>query len=76
MNNTFLLIFIFKDKLLNYFTNRIVLTYLNIQFRIIFVELFVISLLIFYALGYLVYGLYFLVRHPVVFSAISSLWGG
>lgn len=70
-----LLIVIFRDKLLNYFTNKYIVGYLKLQFKVLFFELFVISLLIFYALGYLAYGLYFLVRHPVMINAISSLWG-
>lgn len=62
------IILVYRDKIVNYFTNKYVRAYLKLNTSLIVLELFFLSVTILYFLYILSKGLQFIARHPVVFS--------
>lgn len=60
-----ILLFFYKDKILNYFTNKYIVLYLKIQFKILNIEIIVLALLIIYYFYFLILGLHFLAVFPI-----------
>lgn len=60
-----IVLFIYKDKILNYFTNKYIILYLNLQFKILNMEIIIIALLIIYYFYFLIKGLHFLAIFPI-----------
>lgn len=58
-------LFIYKDKILNYFTNKYIVLYLKLQFKILNIEIIIIALLILYYFYFLIIGLHFLAIFPI-----------
>ena len=63
-----LLIYIYSDRIINYFTNKYIKWYVNFNKKIIGIELFFIGSTILYSMYILTYGLYFLATHPITFN--------
>jgi hypothetical protein len=62
------LILLFREKIMGYFTNKYILAYLNLNVRILFIEVFILSATILFFLINLTSGLHFLATHPIVIS--------
>lgn len=60
-----ILLIIYKDKILNYFTNKYIVLYLKLQFKILNIETIVLALLIIYYFYFLIIGLQFLAIFPI-----------
>lgn len=60
-----IVLFIYKDKILNYFTNKYIVLYLKLQFKILNIEIIFIALLIIYYFYFLIIGLHFLAIFPI-----------
>ena len=65
-------LFIFSSKLLNYFSNKYILWYLNFNKKVIGLEILILSGWIGYLLYVLLTGLHYLSTHPVIYSSIGS----
>lgn len=63
------IILIYRDKIVNYFTNKYIRAYLKLNSTIIAIELFFTSLTILYFLFTLSKGLQFIARHPIIFTS-------
>jgi len=63
-----LLVYIYSDKIINYFTNKYIKWYVNFNKRIIGIELLFIGSTILYSMYILSYGLHFLATHPISFN--------
>lgn len=62
------IILLYREKLLNYFTNKYLVFYLKLQSKVILIEFLFLSLAIFYGLYYLLLGLHFIATHPVIIN--------
>ena len=60
-----IVLFIYKDKILSYFTNKYIVLYLKLQFKILNIEIIVLALLIIYYFYFLIIGLHFLAIFPI-----------
>lgn len=60
-----IVLFIYKDKILNYFTNKYIVLYLKLQFKILNIEIIFLALLIIYYFYFLIIGLHFLAIFPI-----------
>lgn len=60
-----IVLFIYKDKILSYFTNKYIVLYLKLQFKILKIEIIVLALLIVYYFYFLIIGLHFLAIFPI-----------
>ena len=60
-----LIIFVYTDKILNYFTNKYIRLYVQFNKKIMGVEITIIGLTILYNLYMLSYGLHFISTHPI-----------
>jgi hypothetical protein len=63
-----LLVLLYSDKIMNYFTNKYIRAYINFNKKIIGIEVSLIGFSILYFMYCLSYGLYFLATHPIPFS--------
>jgi len=63
-----LLVLLYSDKIMNYFTNKYIRAYINFNKKIIGIEVSLIGFSILYFMYCLTYGLYFLATHPIPFS--------
>jgi uncharacterized Zn-finger protein len=62
------IILIYRDRIVNYFTNKYIRAYLQLNTSIIVLELVITSITILYFLFALSRGLQFIARHPIFFS--------
>lgn len=62
------LVFIYSDKLIDYFNNKYIKWYIYINKKFIAVELFFLSTSILYFMYILSYGIHFIATHPITFS--------
>ena len=62
------IILIYRDKIVNYFTNKYIRAYLNLQAKVIAIELIFFSVTILYFLYSIGIGVQFIARHPINFS--------
>jgi hypothetical protein len=62
------LLFIYSDKLMNYFKNKYIKWYIYINKKFIAVELFFLSTSLLYFMYILSYGIHFIATHPITFS--------
>jgi len=63
-----LLIYIKSDRIINYFTNKYIKWYVNLNKKIIGFELFFIGFTILYTMYILTNGIHFLATHPITFN--------
>ena len=56
---------VFKDKILSFFKNKYLLLYLNLQFKVIYFEAFLLFILILYDFYNILNISYFLCIHPI-----------
>lgn len=61
-------ILINSDKLINYFTNKYIKWYINLNKKLIGIEVFFLSGSLLYFMYYLSYGLHYIATHPINFS--------
>jgi hypothetical protein len=61
------ILFIFSDSLLNYFTNKYIKWYISFNKKIIGFELFMLSGWILYLMYMVSYGVHFIATHPIIF---------
>ena len=62
-----IIIFIYSDKISNYFNNKYIKWYINFNKKIISIELIFLGSSILYFLFTLSYGIHFLATHPITF---------
>ena len=62
------LVYLYSDKISNYFTNKYIKMYVNFNKKIIGIELLFIGSSILYFMYILTYGIHFLATHPIVFT--------
>ena len=60
-----ILLLVFKDKILSFFKNKYLLLYLNLQFKVIYFEAFLLFILILYDFYNILNISYFLCIHPI-----------
>jgi hypothetical protein len=60
------IILLYRDKLIGYFTNKYIVAYLKLQAHIILIETTLFFLLILYFLYNLAVGIHFIATHPVI----------
>lgn len=60
-----MLLILYKDKILTFFKNKYILFYLNLQYKIIYLETIVIIILILNIIYYLLIGTHFLAIFPI-----------
>nr|YP_010991028.1 hypothetical protein UYP79_mgp035 [Pappia fissilis]WOX61301.1 hypothetical protein [Pappia fissilis] len=60
-----IILILFKDKIFHFFKNKYILIYLNIQFKIIYVETILLTFLLLHNFYYLIVGLHFLAIFPI-----------
>nr|UEV87083.1 hypothetical protein [Grifola frondosa] len=60
-----IILFIYKDKILSFFTNKYIVIYLKLQFKILNIEIIILALLIIYYFYFLIMGLHFLAVFPI-----------
>lgn len=60
------IIFTLRDRIKSYFKNKYILSYLNLNFKIIVIEFFSLSFLLLYDLYYIVKIGHFLFTHPII----------
>ena len=60
-----IIIILFKDKIFNFFKNKYILMYLNLQFKIIYVETIFLTFLILNNFYYIILSLHFLAIFPI-----------
>lgn len=65
-------LFIFSDRLINYFTKKYILWYLKLNKKMIAFEIIILSLWIFYLLYVNLTVLKYLATHPVIYSNIGG----
>lgn len=63
-----ILIFVYSDKILSYFTNKYIRAYIQLNKKLIGIEIFLLSSSILYFLYVLSHGLHFICTHPVSLS--------
>ena len=63
------IILIYREKLVNYFSNKYIRAYLKLNTSLIVLELFFLSTTIVYFLYTLSKGLQFIAQHPIIFSS-------
>lgn len=63
-----ILVYLYSDKISNYFTNKYIKMYVNFNKKIIGIELLFIGSSILYFMYILTYGIHFLATHPIVFT--------
>ena len=63
-----LIIYIYSDKISSYFKNKYIVWYINLNKKIIGIELFILSSTILYSVYILSYGLHFIATHPISFN--------
>lgn len=63
-----LIIFLFSDRLINYFTNKYIKWYIIFNKKIIGVELVILSCWILYLMYTVSYGIHFIATHPIIFT--------
>jgi len=61
-----ILIYINSDKISNYFSNKLIIWYINFNKKIIGIELIFLGSSILYFMYILSYGLHFLATHPII----------
>ena len=62
-----IIVFVYSDKISNYFQNKYIKWYINFNKKIIGIELFFLGSTILYFMFTLSYGIHFLATHPIVF---------
>jgi hypothetical protein len=62
------IIFIYSDKISNFFTNKYIKWYINFNKKIIGIELILLGSSIIYFMLTLSYGIHFLATHPIIFN--------
>ncbi len=62
------IVFIYSDKLMNYFSNKFIKWYININKKLIGIELFFLSGSILYFMYILSYGIHFIATHPIIIT--------
>ena len=60
-----IILLLYKDKLLKFFKNKYILMYLNLQFKIMIIENFILNVFLLHNFYYLLKGLHFLVIYPI-----------
>lgn len=63
-----ILIFVYSDRILNYFTNKYIRAYIQLNKKLIGIEIFFLSGSILYFLYVLSHGLHFICTHPISLS--------
>lgn len=63
------IILIYRDRIVNYFSNKYIRAYLKLNSSIIAIELFITSITILYFLFTMSKGLQFIARHPIIFTS-------
>jgi hypothetical protein len=61
-----IIILLYRDKLISYFTNKYIIAYLKLQTHIILFEVIFFITLILYSLYNLAIGIHFIATHPVI----------
>jgi hypothetical protein len=62
------IVLIYREKILNFFTNKYIRMYLNLNNKILGIEFFILSTTLLYFLYSLSNGLYFIATHPITFT--------
>ena len=62
------IVFVFSDKISNFFTNKYIKWYININKKFIGIELFLLGSNILYFMYFLAKGIRFIAIHPIIFS--------
>lgn len=65
-----LIIYIYSDKISSYFKNKYIVWYINLNKKIIGIELLILSSTILYSIYILSYGLHFIATHPIIINPI------
>lgn len=60
------IILLYRDKLISYFKNKYIVTYLKLQTHIILLELIFIFIIMSYAFYNLMLGIHFIATHPII----------
>jgi hypothetical protein len=63
-----ILVYLYSDKISNYFTNKYIKWYVNFNKKIIGIELLFLGSSILYFMYILSYGIHFLATHPIIFN--------
>ena len=62
------IMFVYSDRIMNYFSNKYIRWYISINKKLIGVELFLLGTSLLYFLYILSYGIWFIATHPITFS--------
>ena len=62
------LVLIYRDRIINYFTNKYIRGYLKLNSSVIAIELIILSITVLYFLFTLSRGLQFIATHPIFIS--------
>jgi hypothetical protein len=61
-----IIVYLFSNKLLNYFTNKYLKRYINFNKKFIAFEIIMLCVLIFYLMYMVLYGLHYIAIHPII----------
>ena len=61
-----IILFVYSDKLLNYFTNKYIRWYISFNKKMIAVEIWFLGGSLFYFMYYISYGIHFIATHPII----------
>jgi len=61
-----IILFVYSDKILNYFTNKYIRWYISFNKKIIAIEIWFLGGSLLYFMYYLSYGIHFIATHPII----------
>lgn len=63
-----IIVFTYSDKLINYFKNKYIKLYININKKFIGIEIFLLGTSIIYFMYNLTFGIHFIATHPIIIN--------